>query len=170
MDEFSNILLLLMLKMYAQSNLLMLRIYFLVFTVDVLVVKRSFICQMDWSWEAMICLRNSFNLEYFIWISTKTVPKICQWGTRKKGKVLFVLNGSTVLCIVPVKNTYYLFTSIHLNITLTYCMKIKMNKLKWQHISISVCHHDTIKYIQRQVKRQTFVYFMQDPPQQSHSH
>jgi len=47
-DEFSNILLLLLLKMYAQSNLLMLRIiYFLVFTVDVLVVKRSSICQMD---------------------------------------------------------------------------------------------------------------------------
>lgn len=35
-DEFSNILLLLILKMYAQSNLLMLNItYFLVFTVDV---------------------------------------------------------------------------------------------------------------------------------------
>lgn len=43
MDESSNILLLLKLKMYAQLNLLMLRIiYFLVFTVDVLVVKRSF--------------------------------------------------------------------------------------------------------------------------------
>jgi len=53
--------------MYAQSNLLMLIIiYFLVFTVDVLVVKRSFICQMEQSWEAMICLRNFFNLEYFI--------------------------------------------------------------------------------------------------------
>jgi len=55
--------------MYAQLNLLMLRIiHFLVFTVDVLVVKRSFICQMDWSWEAKICLRNFFNHEYFIWI------------------------------------------------------------------------------------------------------
>jgi len=48
MDELSNILLLLILKMYAQSNLLMLRIiYFLMFTVDLLVVKRRFICQMD---------------------------------------------------------------------------------------------------------------------------
>jgi len=54
--------------MYAQSNLLMLiiLIYFLVFTVDVLVVKRSFIGQMEQSWEAMICLRNFFDLEYFI--------------------------------------------------------------------------------------------------------